>query len=283
MTRIGFKKIEPFSTSVCMILGIILFTGWAAVCPPPVMAEEPLRLACSAQVYEAIAGDGLQTFIENTGVKVKTEIGSSDQSIQRLMDGQVDIAASAQSLGPDQKAAGLTEIPFARDTIIIIANPFNRMKDLTVEQVRGIFSGKITNANQVGGRDIELTVIVPDLNTALYRNFADMFMDGEKISYDIATTQSTYVKSLTRRIKGSVSFINQAATNPQYGRPVATKIVKVNGMEPQSDEYAYHTFYYLVTKGKPAGNAKKFVDYIFSDYFGIILSDYNMTACPCPK
>ena len=74
-------------------------------------------------------------------------------------------------------------------------------------------------------------------------------MDGKPLAYDIMTTQSTYVRSLTRRIKGAISFVNQAATaSENLGRPAATKLVKVDGKEPSDPGYP---FFFEVLPGYP--------------------------------
>ncbi len=91
-----------------------------------------------------------------------------------------------------------------------------------------------------------------------------------------STTQSTYVKSLTRRIKGGISFVNQAATNPKYGRPVATKRVKVDGLRADSEDYPYFTVFTLVTQGEPTGAAKQFIEFIFLDDFATVIKAHGI-------
>ena len=99
------------------------------------------------------------------------EIGTSQEAADILIRGESDVAASAQPLSQEEKSKGLVEHPLCTDKLVIITNPKNSLTNLTLDQIRDIFSKKITNSNQAGGKDMPLTLIVPAANTALYQSF----------------------------------------------------------------------------------------------------------------
>jgi phosphate transport system substrate-binding protein len=264
--------------------GVSIFSLILTMTPGPASCADTIRLSCSAQVFEALQGEGLDIFTEKTGIQVIVEIGTSQEATDALLKGESDLAASAQAITPEEKSKGLVEHTFCTDKMVIITNPRNPITDLTLEQVQGIFSKKITNISEMGGKDLSLTVILPAQNTALYKNFSQKVMNGQPMDYDIMTTQSTFVRSLTRRVKGGISFVNQTATRAEnYYRPPATKVVKVNGMGPSDPDYPFYVRFSLITPAEPKEPVNKFKDYIFSPEFASIIKDYGMSPCPCPE
>ncbi|MGB3536374.1 MAG: DUF4912 domain-containing protein [Microcoleaceae cyanobacterium] len=84
--------------------------------------------------------------------EVQLQTGNSDEALEALQQGEVDIAAVGRPLTDAEKAAGLEAVPIDRGKIAIIVgpdNPFN--ENLTFEQFAGIFRGEITDWSEVGG------------------------------------------------------------------------------------------------------------------------------------
>jgi len=69
----------------------------------------------------------------------------------------------------------------AMDGIAIIVHPSNPVTNLTVEQVRDVYMGKITSWKQLGGPDIEIVIISRDTNSGTYETFESLVMEKEKI------------------------------------------------------------------------------------------------------
>ena len=59
----------------------------------------------------------------------------------------------------EEKANGLKETIIAYDGIVVVTHPSNKVKDLTLEQVKQIFTGEVTNWSQLGGEDMEIVVV----------------------------------------------------------------------------------------------------------------------------
>jgi phosphate transport system substrate-binding protein len=86
----------------------------------------------------------------------------SAMGIRMLLDNQLSIAQSSRSLKPEEyqaaKTRGFTlkEVPVALEGIAIAVNPGLSIPGLTIEQLKGIYTGQITNWNQVGGADLAI-------------------------------------------------------------------------------------------------------------------------------
>ncbi|OUL30746.1 PstS family phosphate ABC transporter substrate-binding protein [Nostoc sp. 106C] len=87
----------------------------------------------------------------------------SNIGIKMLLDGQLYFSLSSRGLEPEdyesakQRNFTLSEIPVAIDAIAVAVNPDIKLNGITIEQLKGIYTGKFTNWNQVGGPDRLIT------------------------------------------------------------------------------------------------------------------------------
>ncbi len=85
------------------------------------------------------------------------ETPGSNTGIRMLLNNQLDFSVSSRPLKPDEKNQGLEEIPVAIDAIAIAVNHQLNVKGLTVEQLKAIYTGKITNwSDIIGGQNLEI-------------------------------------------------------------------------------------------------------------------------------
>lgn len=93
---------------------------------------------------------------------------SSTSGIRMLIDGQIQVAQSSRPVTAQeqqeaqQKGFSLREIPIAIDGLAIAVNPSLNIPGLTLDQLRGIYTGQLTNWNQVGGSDLPITAFSRD-------------------------------------------------------------------------------------------------------------------------
>ena len=257
------KAISRRCSSLIPLVSLFLIGGYGvASLPLPANATETLTLSCSAQVYEAFRGEYLEKFQEKTGIAVNVHVVSSWAAVSRLSNRVSDLAATAEGLDQRYKAEGMLESPFCRDALVVITHIQNPVRNLTEDQLRSVFSGAVTNWKQVGGPDHPIRVISPDKDTAAYRMFSGTVMRGTDIGYYLLTAQSTVAADVTRIYRGAVSFVNHGALQRKSG---AAHVVQIDGLGPGDPGYPYHEVFSLVTRGKPEGSVKKFVDYAFSE------------------
>ncbi len=127
---------------------------------------------------------------QTNSAKFNEQIKSSQthQSIIHLIDKETDLILSARTMSPDEKAyadaAGVTliEIPIALDAFVFIVNPENEIKSLTTQQVQDIYTGKLTNWKEVGGRDAEINAYVRNANSGSQELMETLVMKDLDIS-----------------------------------------------------------------------------------------------------
>jgi len=103
-------------------------------------------------------------------------------AFMNLIDGKVDIILTHRTISPDEKAHALTkrvtliETPIALDAFVFIVNKNNPVKSLTVEHVRKIYMGEITNWQQVGGNNASMKVFTRPRNSGSEEVFRKIVM-----------------------------------------------------------------------------------------------------------
>lgn len=95
----------------------------------------------------------------NPGITIQYTGSGSSAGIKDTIAKTNNIGASSRELTDEEKAENMTETVFAYDGIAVAVNPANKVKNLTLEQLQGIYSGKITNWKEVGGDDAEIFVV----------------------------------------------------------------------------------------------------------------------------
>ena len=242
-----------------MAMGVLLIIGMGNV--RPAAAEQALRFSCSAQLYDILESPVMEAFTQATGVTVDLTISSSEAALYRLYNSVSDVAGTAERVYFPHGDYGYRETQVCDAPIIVITHPENPVAGLSTDQLRDIFSGKITNWQSLGGPDSDIVVVVPGKGTAAYRNFSQLALKRFDIQYAIMTSRSTMVVNVVANTPGSVSFITKGSNQ----RDASIKIVKVDGLSYQDPNYPYFQSFSLVTRGQPAGVIKDFTNFIASD------------------
>ncbi len=223
--------------------------------------QEKLRYSCSAQVFEAFEKERLETFTKISGIEVNLYVTSSPAAVNRLLARESDIASIARGGTYPLQEGGYVETPFCLDPLAVIINARNRLATITEEQLRNIFSRKITNWKELGGREAAILLVVPGKNTAAYENFGRLALKRKEIEYDIMTNCSTMALEAVKRFPAAISFVTQGAV----GKAGGVKTVRINGLSLKDKGYPYFQEFSYITRGKPAGPAKAFVDFTLSE------------------
>jgi phosphate transport system substrate-binding protein len=244
-----------------ILTGVIMVaTFWALMPDSPGYAQLPLRYSCSAQVFEAFETERILAFTEVTGIDVELYITSSDTAVTRLAHHFSDIASTTRRLSDFQREEGYVATTFCKDPMAVIVNAQCPVGDISEKQLRAVFARNISNWKEIGGPDQPILLILPGKDTAAYINFERQVMNREEIVYDLMTHLSTQVIDAVKRFPRSISFITQGAVANQAG----VKKLKINGLSTENKDYPYYQEFSFVTRGKPLGDEKAFVDFALS-------------------
>lgn len=206
--------------------------------------------------------------LRNPGISVYAEGGGSRTGIAALIDGKADIAAVSRPLQADeirklvekQSSLGISVL-CAKDALSIYLHPQNPVKNLRLQQVRDIFAGKLSNWQQLGGKDEPIAVIGRTPNSGTYLFFEEHVLLGTPYlerSQSLPTTEA--IVQAVAQNRAAIGYGGMA-----YGQNVSH--ARIDGIEPtaenvRSGDYSLARYLYLYTAHEPKAELKKFIDWI---------------------
>lgn len=214
-----------------------------------------------------IAAEG---FKEETGIDVLVSGLGSSAGIEAVSAGTADIASSSRGLNADEQDLGLTPIVIAHDGIAVIVNDDNPVDNLSTEQLRDIYAGKITNWKEVGGEDLKIQVINRDEASGTREAFRTIVMDGTPFDRRSAVLSGTgQVRDVVSRSHGAIGYISLGFVDSLNAK-TSVKAVSVNHVEASektvaSGGYPISRDLYFFVKGAPSQQAQDYIDYVTSE------------------
>lgn len=250
-------------------------------------------LMVSAVVYAAVSGSvtvkGSDTMVilaqrwaekfmeKNPEVTVQVTGGGSGTGFSAIINGTTDICNASRPIKAKErkkiqekyKTSGV-EIKVAKDGIAIYVNENSPVEELSLDQLKGIFTGTITNWKQVGGSDEKIILYGRDNSSGTYVYFRDNVLKGQ----DYASTMQS--------LPGTAAMVNAVAQDKNgigyggtaYGKGIKflkiKKDDKSKAYEPtlesvRTGNYPISRYLYMYLRSRPKGAVKSFIDWILSD------------------
>ena len=232
-------------------------------------ATESITVAGSTTCLP-IAEQAAELFKEEAGIGVLVSGLGSSAGIEAVSTGTAEIATSSRGLNAEESKLGLTTVPVAHDGIAVIVNTENPVHDLTIEQLRGIYSGQITNWSEVGGEDLTIQLVNRDEASGTREAFKSIVMDGSAFDRRAAVLSGTgQVRDVVSRSRGAIGYISMGFVESKYAQ-TSVRAMSVNGVAPSegtiaTGEYPISRDLYFFTKGEPTGAAAEYIEYVLSD------------------
>jgi phosphate transport system substrate-binding protein len=239
-----------------------------------VFAGKPISIKGSDTML-LLAQRWAEVFMEkNPGVVLQVTGGGSGVGIAALINGSTNICQSSRDIKDSerQKLRDRTfttgvEIPVARDGVTLYVNEKNAVAELTMEQIKGIYTGRITSWNQVGGTNSKIVVYGRENSSGTYSFLREKALNNDDYTSSMQSLPGTsaVVNAVARDITG-IGF--GGAAYAKGVREIAIKTAagsfKPTAETVKSGQYplARNLYWYLPLK--PAGDIKKLVDWVLS-------------------
>ncbi len=236
--------------------------------------EEGISFSGSIPIGDGILRAGaVKAFEERTKIKfLSLETPGTGIGLKALLDGKVNLAGSARPLRPEEKKENLVGHVIGYEAVAIYIHKNNPVKDLSREQLKGIFTGKIRNWSAVGGRNAS---IVPLISTGENRAIVAMFEEQvmNNVPYGPGYRNITQPSEKIDQLSRNENSICAESLGLQWtlgaGVRSRIKVISVNKVEAtdanvRTGAYPISTTLLLVTRGLPTGNVKKFIDFMFT-------------------
>lgn len=179
-----------------------------------------------------------------------------------LQQGKVDIATAAHPL--EDLVAGAAKEGVAIDRsklvatevednqLVVIANRKSEVGRLSREELKGIFTGKITNWKEVGGKELSVRVVWGKETQGQNVQFGRMALDGEPVTAQgVAATTYRDIAAKVGEVEGAIGVVPLEITTPAT-RSIETITIK--------------SPIYVITRGTPDEKVQAVIDFYRREY-----------------
>lgn len=212
---------------------------------------------------------------KNPGSVIQVSGGGSGTGIAALFNGTTDICISSRDMKPkeynDAKAKNLDvrRIAVSLDGIAIFLNKENPVNDLTLAQIRAVYTGELTNWKEVGGPDATIILYGRENNSGTYAYFKEHVLEEDDFADRCQTLPGTasVVNALTKDAKGiGYGGIAWATTVKHAGvKSTDTSMAIHPTMEAVSNgNYPISRELYFFLRGEPTAEVKEFINWALS-------------------
>lgn len=199
----------------------------------------------------------------NPEIRISVAAGGSGVGVQKVGEGLVEIGNTGRPLSDEEVAKyGLKSFAFAIDGVAVALHPKNPVANLSAVQVQEIFSGKVNNWKQVGGRDAAIHLFTRDEASGTREVF------WEKLLKKGAIAESANVVASNGAMKSALAGDPDAIGYVSIGHVDETiKAPTLDGIAPTQDnarsgKYPIVRNLYMNTKGAPQGLTAAFIHYV---------------------
>ena len=254
-----------------------LCCGFAtAACAAPPAGIEVVGSTTMAPLVSALA-KRFEALHPGTSVVVKP--GGSARGIDDARRGMADVGMVSRTLTDAEK--DLTGFPIARDGVAFVVNKDNPVARLKSAELRDIYTGRITNWQQVGGAAAAIVVIKRDSGRGVIELFTHHFAlkESEIKAHKSAGDNSVALQEVIDESRAIVFYsLGDAERKAQRG--VHVKLLAVDGVSAtaknvRNSNYPIVRQLSLVTRQLPQGLAKQFIDFCLSAQATDIVIEYD--------
>lgn len=223
-----------------------------------------LTFSGASTITDNLMPDLTKVFTEKNKIKFDSmESVNSNVAFQALVDGKCLIAGVAKNLTADDKKNNCFTQIFGYDPLVAFVNEKNAVANLSKDQIKGIFTGKITNWKDVGGADAKITVVIDQPTSGAHKEFKKIMLDdAEYVAAKIADKPAVCVEDASK----DANTVTYASISWKRDGVKAVSIDKIAPTpEAVADgDYILSRPLILVTKEVPKDNIKLFFDFVMS-------------------
>ena len=200
-------------------------------------------------------------------VTVQAEFTGSSAGIEAVLAGQCDIGDSSRSLKDEEKAKGAVENIVAIDGIAVVTDPANTASDLTKDQLSGIYTGEITNWNEVGGDDMPIVVVGREAGSGTRGAFEELLKIEDACKYANELDSTGAVMAKVASTPGAIGYVSLDVVDDSV-KALSLEEVEATEENIKAGDYFLSRPFVMATKGEISEQndlVKALFDYVYSE------------------
>ena len=226
--------------------------------------------------------NGLKEGIVETypNLQLEPQFTGSSAGIEAVTNGTADIGDVSRALTDEEKAAGLVENVVAIDGIAVITDTANTATNLTTQQLKDIYTGKITNWSEVGGADQNIVVIGRESGSGTRDAFEEILDIADQCQLAQTLNETGAVAAAVQSTPGAIGYISLDALNDKV------KALQLDGVAPSEEtvkdgSYTLQRPFVMATKGEiseQSAQVQAVFEFINSDAGQEVISSVGLVS-----
>ena len=242
----------------------------------PTPSKQTIKISGSTTVLPIVQKAADQYMTNHPEADIQISGGGSGVGIQAIGVGTVDIGMSSREVTKDElsKYPSFVVTSVAQDGIAVIVNPANGIQNITLDQIRDVYSGKIVTWNQITGANDPGTnnqiVIVGRDSASGTRTYFDeaVLLKATPTNKMLEKNSNGAVLQTVAQTPGAIGYISIGFVSKDVkALPIwynAQTVVAPTIENVKSKSYPVSRDLYVVTNGQPTGLTNDFIMYILS-------------------
>ena len=235
---------------------------------------ETISIAGSTTVLPVAQAAAEEYMNQHSNADIQVSGGGSGVGATSVIGGTADIGMLSRDLKASEKEGNtLKEFIVGKDGIALVGHPSNTVSDLSLEQVKAIYQGTITNWKDVGGADSEIVLIGRDSSSGTREFFTEFVLDKEDAAKEMQELNSNgAVAQAVSITPGAIGYVSLEYVDDSL------KAFSIGGVAPTVDNvisgiYEINRPLLMITNGEPEGLAADYLAFILSEEGQQILKD----------
>lgn len=270
-----------------------------------VVAALALFACATAQAQETIATAGSSTIrpivdvaartfkAKNPDVSFIVGGGGSSHGVKAAGTGEVQLGQCSRFVKEQEMKDYPDLVPFkiGLDGVAVIVNGGNTLTAITKEQVQDIYTGKVTNWKDVGGKDVPIILITKEEGRSTLELFQEYFdleskeleEGGKKVTVhkkkgdpEFSTVQAQIIGDNKEAIAAvttkpdAIAYVSVGTAQEIAHKGANIRLLDLDGVPATvenvgNETYPFRRPLHVLTKGQPQGKLKEFVDFLLSE------------------
>jgi len=252
-----------------LLVSLLVFSLFSGA---QLLAAEKMIVIKGSTTVLPIAQPCAEIFMDqNPEIDISVQGGGSGVGVASIIDGTCDIGNSSRPVKKEEvvtaqeKGVDIFENIVARDAIAVIVNPANTITDLTLESIKAIYTGEISNWSEVGGANQTIVVVSRDSASGTFEAFNELALKKERLRPDsLLQASNSAVATTVANTPGAIGYVGLGYVTDRI------KAVPVNGIIASKETVNSGTYplarpLFMYTNGEPTGIVKEFIDFVMSE------------------
>ncbi|MCD4819728.1 MAG: PstS family phosphate ABC transporter substrate-binding protein [Candidatus Cloacimonetes bacterium] len=253
---------------VLILIFILILTLFMVFCTQKSTSIDIAGSTTVLPIVQAIA----EIFMDlNPEINVSVRGGGSSIGIKSAIDETIDIGNSSREIKDNEieilqeKNKELKKIAIAQDAITMIVHKSNKIKNLSIVQLKKIYSGKITNWKELGGNNKNIIVISRDVSSGSFEVFYEKALKNSKLLTNcMMLASNNAVAGTVSYTPGAIGYVGRGYANQKHN------ILSLENISPTTKNVLNKTYplsrkLFIFTTEQNKKTVDMFINFVLSE------------------